>query len=156
MMRKAAIATALVLATGWLTHAQAGDRVRIAHTVQVHQANMMVLADYAKKYGVEIEAVPMRRYADQQLALMTNQVDVAVMGYVNIGLMEEKGFRDYRGTGEWFVGANAAYCDVWGRGVNCRVQVLRYRGSTDIGEVLLLGGAALAALRSTLSNRRWL
>ena len=57
---------------------------------------MMVLADYAKKYGVDIEPVPMRRYADQQLALMTNQVDVAVMGYVNVGLMEEKGFRDYK------------------------------------------------------------
>jgi hypothetical protein len=38
----------------------------------------------------------MRRYADQQLALMTNQVDVAVVGYINVGLMEEKGFRDYR------------------------------------------------------------
>jgi len=48
-MRKAAIATALVLAIGWLTQAQAADKARIAYTVQVHQANMMVLADYAKK-----------------------------------------------------------------------------------------------------------
>jgi ABC-type nitrate/sulfonate/bicarbonate transport system substrate-binding protein len=94
-MRNAAIATAIVLAAGWMTQAQAAEKVRLAYTVQVHQANMMVLADYAKKYGVEIEPVPMRRYADQQLALMTNQVDVAVMGYVNVGLMEEKGFRDY-------------------------------------------------------------
>lgn len=106
-MRKAAIATALVLATGWLTQAQAADKVRIAYTVQVHQANMMVLADYAKKYGIEIEAVPMRRYADQQLALMTNQVDVAVMGYVNIGLMEEKGFRDYRAIAGVFTGGQS-------------------------------------------------
>ena len=32
----------------------------------------------------------MRRYADQQLALMTGQVDIAPIGYVNVGLMEEK------------------------------------------------------------------
>jgi len=95
-MRRAAIATAILLAAAWATQAQAAEKVRLAYTVQVHQANMMVLADYAKKYGVEIEPVPMRRYADQQLALMTNQVDVAVMGYVNVGLMEEKGFRDYK------------------------------------------------------------
>ncbi len=68
---------------------------------------MMVLADYAKKYGVDIEAVPMRRYADQQLALMTNQVDVAVMGYVNVGLMEEKGFRDYRAIAGVFTGGQS-------------------------------------------------
>ena len=46
----------------------------------------------------------MRRYADQQLALMTSQVDVAVMGYVNVGLMEEKGFRDYRVISGVFTG----------------------------------------------------
>jgi ABC-type nitrate/sulfonate/bicarbonate transport system substrate-binding protein len=107
MMRKAAIATALVLASGWLTQAQAADKVRIAYTVQVHQANMMVLADYAKKYGIEIEGVPMRRYADQQLALMTNQVDMAVMGYVNLGLMEEKGFRDYYAIAGVFTGGQS-------------------------------------------------
>ena len=65
---------------------------------------MMVLQDYAKKYGVELEPVPMRRYADQQLALMTNQVDVAVVGYINVGLMEEKGFRDYRAISGVFTG----------------------------------------------------
>jgi ABC-type nitrate/sulfonate/bicarbonate transport system substrate-binding protein len=57
---------------------------------------MMVLDEYARKYNVDLELVPMRRYADTQLALMTNQLDAAVMGYVNVGLMEEKSFRDYR------------------------------------------------------------
>jgi ABC-type nitrate/sulfonate/bicarbonate transport system substrate-binding protein len=66
-----------------------------------------VLADYAKKYGIEIEGVPMRRYADQQLALMTNQVDMAVMGYVNLGLMEEKGFRDYYAIAGVFTGGQS-------------------------------------------------
>jgi len=95
-MRNLAIAVILL---NWLAPAgtaQAAEKVRFAYTVQVHQAHMMVLPEYAKKYNVEIEPVPMRRYADQQLALMTNQVDVAVIGYVNVGLMEEKSFRDYR------------------------------------------------------------
>jgi ABC-type nitrate/sulfonate/bicarbonate transport system substrate-binding protein len=56
----------------------------------------MVLPDFAKKYGLDVEVVQMRRYADQQLALMTNQVDIAVIGYVNVGLMEEKNYRDYK------------------------------------------------------------
>jgi ABC-type nitrate/sulfonate/bicarbonate transport system substrate-binding protein len=46
----------------------------------------------------------MRRYADLQLALMTNQIDVAVMGYINAGLMEEKNFRDYRVIAGVFTG----------------------------------------------------
>ena len=106
-MRKAAIAVAVLTAMGFAIQAQAAEKVRLAYTVQVHQANMMVLADYAKKYGIDIEPVPMRRYADQQLALMTNQVDVAVMGYVNVGLMEEKGFRDYRVIAGVFTGGQS-------------------------------------------------
>ena len=35
---------------------------------------------------------------------MTNQVDVAQMGYVNIGLMEEKNFHDYRVIAGVFTG----------------------------------------------------
>jgi ABC-type nitrate/sulfonate/bicarbonate transport system substrate-binding protein len=57
---------------------------------------MMVLDEYARKHAIELEVVPMRRYQDIQLALMTNQIDAAVLGYANVGLMEEKDFRDYR------------------------------------------------------------
>jgi hypothetical protein len=106
-MRKAAIVVTVLTAMGFAIQAQAADKVRLAYTVQVHQANMMVLADYAKKYGIDVEPVPMRRYADQQLALMTSQVDVAVMGYVNVGLMEEKDFRDYRVISGVFTGGQS-------------------------------------------------
>ena len=106
-MRRLAISAILLssLATASVVHA--ADKVRFAYTVQVHQAHMMVLPDYAKKYNIEIEPVPMRRYADQQLALMTNQVDVAVMGYINVGLMEEKSFRDYRAIAGVFTGGQS-------------------------------------------------
>jgi ABC-type nitrate/sulfonate/bicarbonate transport system substrate-binding protein len=106
-MRKITIAAVVLIATGFGTEGQAAEKVRFAYTVQVHQANMMVLQDYAKKYGVELEPVPMRRYADQQLALMTNQVDVAVVGYINVGLMEEKAFHDYRTISGVFTGGQS-------------------------------------------------
>ncbi len=106
-MRKLAITAFIFSALASTNGAQAADKIRFAYTVQLHQANMMILADYAKKYGVEIEPVPMRRYADQQLALMTNQVDVAVVGYINVGLMEEKNFQDYRAIAGVFTGGQS-------------------------------------------------
>ena len=106
-MRKLAISAILLNGLATATAVHAADKVRFAYTVQVHQAHMMVLQDYAKKYNIEIESVPMRRYADQQLALMTNQVDVAVMGYINVGLMEEKSFRDYRAIAGVFTGGQS-------------------------------------------------
>jgi ABC-type nitrate/sulfonate/bicarbonate transport system substrate-binding protein len=106
-MRKILLTAIGVAALGFVVQAQAAEKVRFAYAVQVHQANMMVLQDYAKKYGVELEVVPMRRYADLQLALMTNQVDVAVMGYINVGLMEEKDFRNYRAIAGVFDGGQS-------------------------------------------------
>ncbi|MGB6105710.1 MAG: ABC transporter substrate-binding protein [Pusillimonas sp.] len=92
-----AIAAALVLGVGvGVTEAQAQEKVRFAYCVQIHMANMMLIQEYAKKCGVEVEVYPLRRYADIQLALTTNQVDMAALGYVNLGLMEEKNFKDYK------------------------------------------------------------
>jgi len=103
-MRKLAFAAVVLIAAGFATDGRAADKIRLAYTVQIHQANMMALRDYASKHGVEREPVPMRRYADLQLALMTNEVDVAVIGYINVGLMEEKNFRDYRAICGVFTG----------------------------------------------------
>jgi len=98
----------LFVATFGLTPAvQAAETVRFAYAVQVHQASMMIIQDYAKKYGVDLEVVPMRRYADLQLALMTNQVDVAVVGYINLGLMKENNFEDYRAIAGVFNGGQS-------------------------------------------------
>jgi sulfonate transport system substrate-binding protein len=103
-MGKFLFAVFLLGVSALAAQSQAADKVRLAYTVQIHQANMMIIQDYAKKYGVELEVTPMRRYADLQLALMTGQVDVAAMGYVNIGLMQEKGFYDYRAIAGVFNG----------------------------------------------------
>jgi len=108
-MRKVAFAAlAVTFAFGFaMQSAVAQEKVRFAYAVQIHQANMMIIQDYAKKHGVELEITPLRRYADLQLALTTNQVDVAVMGYVNIGLMEEKDFKDYKVIGGVFTGGQS-------------------------------------------------
>jgi len=154
-MRKLAITAVLLSGVATATGVQAADKVRFAYTVQVHQANMMILQDYAKKYNVEIEPVPMRRYADQQLALMTNQVDVAVMGYINVGLMEEKNFRDYRAIEGVFTGgqsltlAKGVNADQWkdleglklGTAPNSYSELLFKASAT-------LGGADVAKIQS--------
>jgi len=106
-MRKLRIVSLLLAAFGLATQVHAAETVRFAYAVQVHQASMMIIQDYAKKYGVNLEVVPMRRYADLQLALMTNQVDVAVMGYINIGLMKENNFEDYRAIAGVFNGGQS-------------------------------------------------
>lgn len=108
-MRKSVAAAlgALVIAGFAAKGALAQEKVRFAYAVQIHQANMMIIQDFAKKHGVELEITPLRRYADLQLALTTNQVDVAVMGYVNVGLMEEKDFKDYKVIGGVFTGGQS-------------------------------------------------
>ena len=103
-MHKLAVGIITTAAMAWMSHANAAEKLRFAYLVQVHQAHMMVLDEYARRHGIELEVVPMRRYADTQLALMTNQLDAAVMGYINVGLMEEKSFRDYRVIAGSFTG----------------------------------------------------
>lgn len=87
--------------------AQAPKPVRFAYPVQTHGAHTVLVPRFAEKYGLKVEATPMRRYADLQLALTTNQVDVAVIGYVNVGLMEEAGFQDYTVVSGVFTGGQS-------------------------------------------------
>jgi NitT/TauT family transport system substrate-binding protein len=98
-----AVAAALLLPAAAL----AQEKVRFAFIPQIHQANMMVLQEFARKCGVELDVTPLRRYADAQLALTTNQVDMSVMGYVNIALMEEKDFRDFKAVAGVFTGGQS-------------------------------------------------
>lgn len=101
------LSVALVPATAARVDAQAGKPVRAAYPVQTHGAHMMVLPRFAEKYGLKVELTPMRRYADLQLVLTTNQVDFAVLGYQNVGLMEEAGFQDYKVVAGVFTGAQS-------------------------------------------------
>jgi ABC-type nitrate/sulfonate/bicarbonate transport system substrate-binding protein len=90
-----------------LPKVQAADKVRIGFPVQIHTANILLLQEYAKRTGVELDAAVMRGYPSIQLALVTNEIDLAVLGFVNIGLMEEKGFKNHRIVAGVFSGAQS-------------------------------------------------
>lgn len=81
--------------------------VRLGYAIQVHQANMMLIEGAASEMGVDIAMAPMRRYADLQLGLMTNELDMVVVGYPNLGLMEDLGFSDYTAVAGVFNGAQS-------------------------------------------------
>lgn len=98
-----ALAAAISLGSAGV-EAQAAQKVRFAYCIQIHMANMMLVEEYAKECGVEVEAIPLRRYADLQLALTNNEVDMAALGYVNVGLMEEAKFDDYKVIAGVFMG----------------------------------------------------
>lgn len=89
------------------TAAADAQDVRLAFAVQVHQANMMLIEDAAEAKGIEVEMTPMRRYSDLQLGIMTDQFDMAVVGYPNLGLMEDKNFSDYTAVAGVFNGAQS-------------------------------------------------
>jgi len=74
----------------------AQDMIKVGYAIQAHQANMMVLPRFAEKYGLKVDLVAMRRFPDLQLALTTHQVDAAVLGYVNVALMEESNIKNYK------------------------------------------------------------
>src|SRR5262245_65823905 len=87
------------------SEAQAAENVCIGFTGQIHTANMMVLQEHAKKNGVELDVAVMRGYPSIQLALVTDQLDLAVLGFVNVGLMEEQRFSNYKVIAGVFSGA---------------------------------------------------
>jgi len=89
------------------TFVVAQENVRFIYPVQIHTASMAALPEYVGKYGVKLEVTQMRRYADIQLALTTNQADVAVLGYINLGLMEEKGFHNQKAVAGVFLGGQS-------------------------------------------------
>jgi ABC-type nitrate/sulfonate/bicarbonate transport system substrate-binding protein len=89
------------------TDAWADVKVRLGFPVQVHTANVMQLRDRAKKSGVDLDVSVMRGYPNIQLALATNELDLAVLGFVKIGLMQEKGFRDSKVISAIFSGGQS-------------------------------------------------
>jgi ABC-type nitrate/sulfonate/bicarbonate transport system substrate-binding protein len=78
------------------SEAIAEEAIKVGYAIQAHQANMMVLPKFAEKYGLKVDLVAMRRFPDLQLALTTHQIDAAVLGYVNIALLEESNTKNYK------------------------------------------------------------
>jgi ABC-type nitrate/sulfonate/bicarbonate transport system substrate-binding protein len=148
--------------------AHAQDKVRLAYANQIHQANMMEIANYGKKNGVDIEVSVLSHYTNLQIALTTNQMDFVVMGYVNMGLMEDLGFKNYKAIAGVFTGgqsltlrngiAASAWKDLEGKKIgsapNSYADILfktsAKLGGADLGKINMVnfapGPAVIAAL----------
>ncbi|HEY1361571.1 MAG TPA: ABC transporter substrate-binding protein [Xanthobacteraceae bacterium] len=108
MLRLLMTLTALACGVGLFAgDVRADVKVRLGFPVQVHTANVMLLRDRMKTSGIDLDATVMRGYPNIQLALTTNELDMAVLGFVNIGLMEEKGFRGSKVIAGVFSGAQS-------------------------------------------------
>jgi ABC-type nitrate/sulfonate/bicarbonate transport system substrate-binding protein len=73
-------------------------KVKLAELYQIHGTHMFdpLFPERAKKYGVDVEVVPMRRYGDVQLALATGQVQFGSFGYFNIGTMADNNIHNVK------------------------------------------------------------
>jgi NitT/TauT family transport system substrate-binding protein len=73
-------------------------KVKLAELYQIHGTQMFdpLFPERAKKYGVDVEVVPMRRYGDVQLALATGQVQFGSFGYFNIGTMADNAIQNVK------------------------------------------------------------
>src|SRR5579864_4146892 len=73
-------------------------KVKLAELYQIHGTQMFdpLFPERAKKYGVDVEVVPMRRYGDVQLALATGQVQFGSFGYFNIGTMADNNIHNVK------------------------------------------------------------
>ena len=91
------VATAFLLPGGSAVAAEP-VKVKLAELYQIHGTQMFdpLFPERAKKYGVEVEVVPMRRYGDVQLALATGQVQFGAFGYFNIGTMADNNIRNVK------------------------------------------------------------
>lgn len=103
-MKRPFVACIASLAFFFVTGAGAQHKVRIGYPVQIHTSNVLLMQENAKKHGVEVDGTVMRGYPVIQLALTGNQIDMVVLGYANLGLMEEKEFRNHKVVAGVFTG----------------------------------------------------
>lgn len=66
-------------------------KVRYAAFPCTHCAPGWLMQEFGKKHNLDIEIIPMRRYADIQLGLATDQIDFGNFGFINIPLMANTG-----------------------------------------------------------------
>lgn len=66
-------------------------KVRYAAFPCTHCAPGWLMQEFGKKHNLEVEVIPMKRYADIQLGLATDQVDFGNFGFINIPLMANTG-----------------------------------------------------------------
>ncbi len=68
--------------------------VRFGWGKQVSDAGYFLLPELGKKYGLDIDLVPFRRYPEALTALATGEVELSHVGYPQISFILEQGIRN--------------------------------------------------------------
>jgi len=132
-------------------HAYAAEliKVKLAELYQIHGTQMFdpLFPERAKKYGLDVEVVPMRRYGDVQLALATGQVQFGAFGYFNIGAMADNGIHNVKIIAGNSTGGQGL---ILRKGLNSKVKKWKDLEGLKIG--LAPGGASSALFLSLLKS----
>src|SRR5690242_5535459 len=150
-MRIAAFAFSVACLMLGQGHALAADliKVKLAELYQIHGTQMFdpLFPERAKKYGLDVEVVPMRRYGDVQLALATGQVQFGAFGYFNIGAMADNGIHNVKIIAGNSTGGQGL---ILRKGLNSKVKKWKDLEGLKIG--LAPGGASSALFLSLLKS----
>jgi len=151
--RMQALAFCIAVACLVLGHAQAFAaelvKVKLAELYQIHGTQMFdpLFPERAKKYGLDVEVVPMRRYGDVQLALATGQVQFGAFGYFNIGAMADNGIHNVKIIAGNSTGGQGL---ILRKGLNAKVKKWKDLEGLKVG--LAPGGASSALFLSLLKS----
>jgi ABC-type nitrate/sulfonate/bicarbonate transport system substrate-binding protein len=153
--RTAGIAVLFSVAFLVLGHASAHAadlvKVKLAELYQIHGTQMFdpLFPERAKKYGLDVEVVPMRRYGDVQLALATGQVQFGSFGYFNIGTMADNNIRNVKIIAGNSTGGQGL---ILKKGLNAKVKTWKNLEGLKIG--LAPNGAASILFLSLLKSNK--
>lgn len=114
-------------------------KVRLAEIYQIHGAPLFdpLFVERAKKYGIDVEIVPVKRYGDVQLALATGQIEFGVLGFFNIGTMADNNISNVKLIAGSSTGGQGL---ILRRGINAKVKTWKDLEGLKIG-VAPNGGA---------------
>jgi ABC-type nitrate/sulfonate/bicarbonate transport system substrate-binding protein len=124
-------------------------KIKLAELYQIHGTQMFdpLFPERAKKYGLDVEVVPMRRYGDVQLALATGQVQFGAFGFFNIGAMADNGIHNVKIIAGNSTGGQGL---ILRKGLNAKVKKWKDLESMKIG--IAPGGASSALFLSLLKS----
>jgi ABC-type nitrate/sulfonate/bicarbonate transport system substrate-binding protein len=124
-------------------------KVKLAELYQIHGTQMFdpLFPERARKYGLDVEIVPMRRYGDVQLALATGQVQFGAFGYFNIGAMADNGIKNVKIIAGNSTGGQGLSLR---KGLNAKVKKWKDLEGLKIG--IAPGGASSALFLSLLKS----
>lgn len=125
-------------------------RVRLAELYQIHGAQMFdpLFPERAKKYGLDVEVVPMKRYPEVQTALATGEVEFGAFGFSNVGAMAENNIRNVKLIAGNSTGGQGL---VLRKGLNDKVKAWKDLEGLRIG--VASGGAAFHIFRTLVKAK---